>query len=206
MKLINRSGQVIYEDSEKNIKDTLKNALKKGANLKNISLQRQLLDGLVLEKADLRNADFSGSSLYGAVLDGSVLDHALFLNVKADGVSFVNSRLVDAKFLGQFNNSFFENANLAHADLTGSSFKNSNFKHVKLNYATLKEVNFFQTNLTGAILDYATVAGSNFFKAKLSKDQLEELVKRMGVKVIDYKISKEDIEKIRPMFQKGVNQ
>ncbi len=81
MKIKNMRGEILYEDESSIMKETVENAVKKGANLIRANLigaglREANLIGADLSEADLSEADLRGANLRGADLIGADLREA----------------------------------------------------------------------------------------------------------------------------------
>jgi uncharacterized protein YjbI with pentapeptide repeats len=67
-------GEVLFEHEKENntIKDTVGEAIKKGADLRDADLRGAYLRGAYLRGADLSGSDLSGAYLSGAYLSGAI--------------------------------------------------------------------------------------------------------------------------------------
>ena len=116
-------GSILFEYEKENntIKDTLIEAVKKGADL----------TGAGLKGADLKGADLKGADLKGAYLKGADLTGA---------------DLKDADLTG----AYLTGADLTGADLTGADLKGADLKGADLKGAYLKGADLTGADLTGA--------------------------------------------------------
>ncbi len=74
MEIKNRyTGEVIFSDNSDNIKDTLLNAIKSRADLRECDLRGCDLTGCDLRECDLRGCDLTGCKLYGALIHEAYL-------------------------------------------------------------------------------------------------------------------------------------
>ena len=121
-------GNVLFEFSKENntIKDTVEEAVRRGANLYSADLRDANLRGADLSGADLSGADLSGADLRDAYLRGAYLSGA---------------DLRDANLYG---------ANLYGANLRGAYLSDANLRGAYLSGADLRDANLSGAYLRGA--------------------------------------------------------
>jgi hypothetical protein len=95
------SKKVLYSDNSPSTKETLENAVKKGANLVGANLGGANLEGANLEGAYLGGADLEGAYLRGANLEGANLYRADLREAYLGGANLVEANLRGA-FLPAF--------------------------------------------------------------------------------------------------------
>ena len=117
-------GNVLFKYSKENntFKDTVEEAVRRGANLDGANLDGANLVGANLYGANLyganlRNANLDGANLRNANLDGANLDGANLDGANLDGASLVGANLYGANLYG---------ANLRNANLDGANLRNAN--------------------------------------------------------------------------------
>ena len=76
MKIFNLSGTLLFESLHKTIRETVEQAVLRGANLQGAYLQGANLQGADLQGADLQGANLQGANLRGANLQGAYLQGA----------------------------------------------------------------------------------------------------------------------------------
>ena len=106
-------GNVLFEFSKENntIKDTVEEAVRRGANLRDATLGGANLGGANLGGADLRGAYLGGADLRGAYLGGANLRGAYLGSANLRGADLGGANLGSADLGG---------ANLGSADLGGA--------------------------------------------------------------------------------------
>ena len=109
------SGKVLFELEKENntIKETLEQAVKVGADLRNANLYN----------AYLYNADLYNANLYNANLEGANLRNADLRNVNLRNAYLYNANLEDANL---------EDANLYNANLNNANLYNANNKETAI--------------------------------------------------------------------------
>ena len=86
-----------YEKEDNTLLETLKEALKKGANLEGANLKGAYLYGAYLEGAYLEGANLKGANLYGANLEGAYLYGANLKGANLYGANLKGANLEGAK-------------------------------------------------------------------------------------------------------------
>ena len=128
------TGSIIFEYEKENntIAQTVREAIKGGANLSGADLSGANLSGADLRSADLRSADLSGADLRSANLSGADLS----------GADLSGADLRSANLSG---------ANLRSANLSGANLSGANLSGANLSGADLRSA-----DLSGALnADYA---------------------------------------------------
>ena len=95
MEIKNINGEIIFKADKDNIKDTVEDAVKSGANLYGADLY-----GADLKDADLRGANLYGANLYGADLSGAVLYGANLYCADLRGANLYGANLYGANLYG----------------------------------------------------------------------------------------------------------
>lgn len=76
------SGKVLFESKKESIKETVIEAVQKGAELRGANLEGADLRGADLRGADLKGANLGGAYLVGADLEGADLKGADLFGIK----------------------------------------------------------------------------------------------------------------------------
>ena len=114
-------GKVLFSSEAETVAQTLKDAIKSGANLSGADLIGADLIGADLIGADLRSADLSGANLRSA--------------------DIIGADLIGADLIG---------ADLSGADLRSADLRSANLTGADLSGADLRSANLTGANLTGA--------------------------------------------------------
>ena len=85
MEIRNFNREIIFQTDKENIKDTVEDAVKSGADLRGADLSGANLSGAYLSGAYLRGADLSGAYLRGAYLSGAYLSSANLSSANLSG-------------------------------------------------------------------------------------------------------------------------
>ena len=146
-------GSVLFEYEKENntIKDTLIEAVKKGADLKGADLTGAYLKGADLKGAYLKGAYLTGAYLKGAYLKGAYLTGAYLTGAYLTGADLKGADLTGAYLTG---------ADLKGADLTGAYLKGADLKDAYLKGAYLTGADLTGAYLTGAYLKGADLKGA----------------------------------------------
>ena len=136
------TNEIIFEDNSNTIKDSVINAVAKGADLR----------GACLRDADLGDADLRGADLRGAYLGGADLGDACLRDADLRGAYLGGADLGDAD-LGD--------ADLRGADLRGANLRGADLRGADLSYANLRGANLHGANLGDANLGGANLGGAN---------------------------------------------
>ena len=123
-------GNVLFEFSKENntIKDTVEEAVRRGADLSGADLRDAYLRDAYLRGADLRDAYLSGAYLRGAYLSGADLSGA------------------------DLRDAYLRGANLRGADLRGADLRDANLRDAYLSGADLRGADLRDANLRDADL------------------------------------------------------
>ena len=123
-------GNVLFEFSKENntIKDTVEEAVRRGADLRGADLRDANLRDAYLRGADLRDAYLSGAYLRGAYLSGADLSGA------------------------DLRDAYLRGANLRGADLRGADLRDANLRDAYLSGADLRGADLRDANLRDADL------------------------------------------------------
>ena len=143
-------GKVLFELEKENntIKETLEEAVKRGANLVDANLVGTNLAG----------ANLVGAYLEGANLEGAYLAGANLVGANLEGANLVDANLVDANLAG---------ANLVGANLVDAYLAGANLVGANLVDANLVGAYLVGAYLEGAYLEGAYLAGANLVGANL---------------------------------------
>ena len=99
MQIRNRwTGAVIFEDKSPTLRETVLNAISKGASLDGASLNDASLDGASLNRASLNDASLNDASLDGASLNDASLNRASLNRASLNGAS-LNDASLDGAYL-----------------------------------------------------------------------------------------------------------
>ena len=122
------TGKILFEYSKENntVKETLVEAVSKGANLEGANLRGADLKGADLEGADLEGADLKGADLKWADLEGADLEGANLEGADLEGAYLKGADL--------------EGANLRGADLKGADLKWAYLEGADLEGANLSSI------------------------------------------------------------------
>ena len=167
-------GSVLFEFSKKDntIKDTLVEAVSKGAGLRGADLQGAYLRGAGLRGADLRGADLWGADLQGAYLRGA-------------GLRGADLRGADLR------GAYLRGADLRGADLRGAKNLSKIYQSdlVILNYQKnkLRAFKFLNPNMTSPINDKKIeYKVGKTYKEKVDKDKLNECGEGLNVATLEW--------------------
>ena len=167
-----RIGSVLFEYEKENntIKDTLIEAVKKGANLEDAYLYGANLKGANLKGANLKGANLEGANLYGANLYGANFYGANLYGANLKGANLEGANLEDAYLYG----ANLEGANLYGANLEGANLYGANLYGANLKGAYLKGAKGipyvpFACPSDGAFVGWKTVCG-NLIKLEIPED------------------------------------
>ena len=138
-------GNVLFEFSKENntIKDTVEEAVRRGADLRGADLRDANLRDAYLRGADLRDAYLSGAYLRVAYLRGADLRGA------------------------DLRDAYLRGANLRGADLRGADLRDANLRGADLRGADLRDANLRDAYLSGADLRGADLRDANLRDADL---------------------------------------
>ena len=137
-------GKVLFEFEKENnaIKDTLLEAIIRGADLSGADLSGADLRAANLSDANLRGADLRGANLSGADLRAANLSDA--------DLSDANLRAAN-----------LSDANLSGADLRAANLSDANLSDANLSDANLRAANLSDANLSGADLRASNLRGAD---------------------------------------------
>ena len=134
-------GEIIFTHEKENntFKDTLQEAVKshadlrnadlRGADLRGADLSGAYLSNAYLSNADLSNADLSNADLRGADLRGAYLRGAYLSNAYLSNADLSNAYLRGAYLRGAYlSNAYLSNADLSNADLRGADLSNADLR------------------------------------------------------------------------------
>ena len=126
-------GKVLfeYEKNDNTIRDTIVEAIKRGADLQDADLRGADLQDADLQDADLRGADLRGANLRYANLRGADLQDADLRGADLRGADL-------------------RGADLRYANLRGADLQDANLRGANLRYADLRGANLRYANLRGA--------------------------------------------------------
>ena len=144
------TGSVVFEYTKEGntITETVLEAIRRGANLRDADLRGANLCGANLCGADLRGANLCGANLCGANLCDADLR----------GANLCGANLCDADL---------RDADLCDADLCGSNLRGANLRGANLCGANLCDADLRGANLCGADLRGADLRGANLRGADL---------------------------------------
>ena len=137
-----------FETENNNIKRTVEEAIKVGANLDGANLYRANLDG-----ANLVGASLDGASLYRASLDGANLDGANLVGANLDGASLYRASLDRASL----DRASLDGANLDGASLDGASLDGASLYRASLDGASYKDVIINKTAVFTGLYKYTSM-------------------------------------------------
>ena len=145
------TGSVLFEHEQENntLKDTIVDAIEKGADIRCADLHCADLRGVDLRCADLRGVDLRGVDLRGANLSGANLSGANLRDADLRSADLHGTDLRGA----DLRNAILFNANLCRA----------NFRGTDLRYVDLHDVDLHDVDLT-----YADLRGANLRDANLT--------------------------------------
>ena len=153
-----------YEKDDNTIKDTLLEAINRGADLSGAYLSGADLSGADLSDADLRGADLSGADLSGADLRGAYLSGADLSDADLRGAD-----LSDADLRGAYlRDAYLSDAYLSGADLSGADLSDADLRGADLSGADLRDAYLSDADLSGAYLRGAYLRGAYLSGADLS--------------------------------------
>ena len=126
-------GKVLFEykKNDNTIRDTIVEAIKRGADLQDADLRGADLQDADLQDADLRGADLRGANLRYANLRGADLQDADLRGADLRGADL-------------------RGADLRYANLRGADLQDANLRGANLRYADLRGANLRYANLRGA--------------------------------------------------------
>ena len=151
-------GNVLFEFSKENntIKDTIIEAVKRGANLRGANLHGADLGDADLHGADLGDADLRGAYLHGANLRGAYLGDANLGGAYLHGAYLHGANLHGANL----RDAYLRGANLRGAYLHGADLGDADLGDANLGDAYLHGAYLHGANLRGAYLGDANLGGA----------------------------------------------
>ncbi|MGA7730198.1 MAG: pentapeptide repeat-containing protein [Chloroflexia bacterium] len=159
-------------------RQTARNLVFKGADLRGIQLSGLRADGLDLEEADLRESSLIEVKWKGCILRDALLDAADFTDAVLRLCDFDQVRATDAIFVRtRLENSTACGARFDRADLTGASLIDTDFSRASLRGANLEGVSasgahFRGADLRGARLQNAELVDTDLRGADLTDADL----------------------------------
>ena len=139
MKIKSINGDLIYEDDEKSIRETVENAVLKQIRLENADLRGCNLRGAFLPKAYLSGCDFSGDDYS----NGADLSNAYMRGCDLRGANLRQCNLQNAVI----SDSDLSNCNMPYSDLQGISLSGSNLEKAYMRGCDLQGANLRGCNL-----------------------------------------------------------
>ena len=132
------TGSVLFEYEKENntLKDTVEQAVKEVAYLREADLEGANLRGANLEGANLREADLEGANLREADLEGAYLREADLEGANLRGANLRGANLVGA----DLREADLEGANLRGADLEGANLRGADLEGAYI-YLSDNEIN-----------------------------------------------------------------
>ena len=158
------TGSVVFEYTKEGntITETVLDAIRRGANLRDADLRDADLRG-----ADLRGADLCGAYLYGADLCDANLRGANLRDADLYGADLRGANLYGADLRGaDLRDAYLCGANLYGADLCGANLYDANLRGANLRDANLRGADLCDANLRDANLRDANLRGANLRGAK----------------------------------------
>ncbi len=147
------TGSVVFEYTKEGntITETVLEAIRRGANLRDADLRDANLRGADLRDADLRGADLRGANLRGANLCGADLCDAYLRGADLRGANLRDANLRGADLCGaDLCDADLCDANLRDADLRGADLRGANLRGANLRDADLRGANLRDANLRDA--------------------------------------------------------
>ena len=189
------TDKVLFEGEYNSTKETVEDAVRKGANLEGADLRRANLIGADLRRANLeganlteanleganlteaylRRANLIGANLIGADLRRADLTEAYLRRANLIGADLRRANLIGANLIG---------ADLIGADLIGADLRRANLIGADLIGAYLRGANLIGANLEGADLRRANLIGANLIGADLEGANLEVIKKDFFEKLL----------------------
>jgi len=147
----------------------------KGANLVGAYLTNSNLKKVNLEGADLEGADLEGSDLEGANLKEANLEETFFERAVLKNTDLTEANLIEAKLIKvDLRKADLTGANLIRASLSWASLHETYFNDAKLIDADLSGAILYSADLKGAFLTYARLIGTNLTEANLIDTDLTD--------------------------------
>ena len=151
-------GEVLFEYGKENntIRETVEEAVRQGANLRNANLRYANLGYADLGKADLGYADLGYADLGNADLRNADLRNADLRNADLGYADLGNADLGNADLRNaNLRNANLRNANLGYADLGKADLGYADLGYANLGYADLGKADLGYADLRNADLGYA---------------------------------------------------
>ena len=171
------TGSVVFEYTKEGntITETVLDAIRRGANLRDANLRdADLRDanlcGANLCDADLCDANLCGANLCGADLYGADLCDANLRDANLRDADLRGANLCDADLRG----ANLRDANLCGANLCDANLRSANLSGANLRDADLRCANLCGANLYGADLRGADLRGANLYGADLRGANLRD--------------------------------
>ena len=158
------TGSVVFEYTKEGntITETVLDAIRRGADLRDADMR-----GADLRGADLRGADLCGAYLYGADLCGANLRGANLRDADLYGADLRGANLYGADLCDAYLcDAYLCGANLYGADLCGANLYDANLRGANLRDANLRGADLCDANLRDANLRDANLRGANLRGAK----------------------------------------
>ena len=154
------TGSVVFEYTKEGntITETVLDAIRRGANLRDADLRDANLCDADLCGANLRGANLRGADLRGANLCGANLCDANLRSANLSGANLRDADLRCADLCG---------ANLRDANLRGADLYDANLRDANLRDANLRDADLRGANLRDADLRCADLCGANLYGADL---------------------------------------
>ena len=163
------TGSVVFEYTKEGntITETVLEAIRRGANLRDANLRDANLCDANLCDADLCGANLCGAYLCGANLCGANLCGADLYGADLYGADLRGADLRDADLCGAYlRGAYLRGANLYGADLRGADLRGANLCGANLCGAYLCGANLYGADLRDADLRDADLYGANLCDAK----------------------------------------
>ena len=168
------TGSVVFEYTKEGntITETVLDAIRRGANLRDADLRDADLYGADLRGADLCDADLCdanlcGANLCGADLRGADLRGADLRDADLYGADLRGADLRDADLCGAYLcGAYLCGADLYGADLCDANLRDANLRGANLRDANLRDADLRDANLRDADLRGADLRGANLRDAK----------------------------------------
>jgi len=158
MKIFNRyTNDLVFEDDNKTIRETVLNAINQQASLSRANLSRANLNEANLSRANLSGANLTEANLTWASPSWANLSRA---NLSRANLSRAN----------------LSRANLSRANLSGANLSWANLSRANLSRANLSEANLTGANLTGAkgLLKMMGVEPGNTYWKRFGENLINE--------------------------------
>lgn len=174
-----------------------------GANLKNISLSKDLLmgadlSGANLEGLNLESKDFSHVDLSDAFMANTNLTSAGFYRTNLSNVDFSKSRMREALFI----HSDLTAARMKEVDLSFSTFRDSDLSMVNLWRANLADVVFRNVDLSGARMHFAVLDNATIYEPMVGQlPDLPNMSLAKGLHKMTYLDSPSALVELRNAFR-----